>query len=91
VQDLSHLIKPGWPAYNASMAAGGTIDNIAPEGKAPGTPSEQTELAAQGVDVQGKVSPNLSVSPNSDDSAVNTKSRFNHDYSPSEPTWKTVK
>lgn len=75
MEDLSHLGK-GWPAFGASMAAGSTIDNEVPVGKAPGSPSEQTELAAQGVDLQGHETPNMKVVAGASDSDTTTVSRF---------------
>jgi hypothetical protein len=90
MQDLSSLSK-GWPSYGASMAAGSTVDNEIPQGKAPGTPSEQTDLPSQGIDAQSHVSPDLSYTPDQGDKATGTTSRFSTTYSPGAPAWKTVK
>lgn len=92
MQDLSHLSK-GWPSYGASMAAGSTIDNEAPWGKAPGSESEQTELAAQGVGIQGSVSPDLSFAPDQSGQAAegNRQPRHGTSCTPGPIAWKTVK
>lgn len=95
MQDHSDLMRAGWPAYGASQAAGGTIDNDIPWGKLPGSESEQTDLASQGVSVKSDATPNLDFKPGGSDrdtaSPERTKSRFSNSYSPPAPEWKTVK
>lgn len=73
------------------MAGGSTIDNVTPQGKAQGTASEQTELAAQGISLQGKVTPDLDYKPGQDDADTATKARHSTSYSPAPIAWKTVK
>lgn len=92
MQDLSHLANKGWPNYGASMAAGSTIDNEVPWGKAPGTESEQTEPAAQGVPHLGTVSPGLHTSAGADDECVTgNRQGSTGSAAAAAMNWKTVK
>lgn len=86
MQDLSHLSK-GWPSYGASMGGGNMIDNDVPQGKAPGSESEQTEIVAQGVNHAGSVSPDLEVPAAQDD----TKNVQSSSAAQAAAAWKMVK
>jgi hypothetical protein len=77
------------------MAAGATVDNAVPWGKAPGTESEQTELSAQAISIEPHVSPDLDFTPGEADdcssTTARTASRSDTTYAPAAAAWKTVK
>ena len=89
MQDLSSLAK-GSIAAGSSMSAGGTLDNVTPWGKLPGTESEQTELSATGVDFPGHVSPDIDLDSGTSKNLRPRLSETSYTAN-SSPSWKTVK
>jgi hypothetical protein len=77
------------------MAGGNMIDADVPWGKAPGTESEQTETAVQGIFHDKEATPDLEYTPDAADSctesAERTASKTSMNYAPAASAWKMVK
>jgi hypothetical protein len=71
------------------MAGGNMIDADVPWGKAPGTESEQTETAVQGIFHDKEATPDLEYTPDAADSCTASKTSMN--YAPAASAWKMVK